>query len=470
MDSDPEDTQPHINPQPHHDRDTPQNDPQPDKSAATLPSFTYPPSLAKILNLEQAHSFAPEDLVNDIMSDSNVMDCVSNDVEPSEIGDGVAEDCPTITDDGTPAQDVVDMSLLTDTSTGLSGKLEGDSDDKTSGNDSKTGEDVSLSAKSQFLWNFEPSKGLIPSLAPKRPRSPTDNVSFVSSSAGSIKNPAKKKFVVESIFGPTGIGKSAKVLRETRDAAKHGKFVVNRAKERGWRKKIEEADPRARFFEDDVVHATHFLCGKTITVKEPYDTTRFQCHVEGCRGNKKKANVNGRSHNLLEMLSMGRWGSKSVVQKKPYEPTEKVPCQGLTEADHNLIPIYLKRSTAKGGGARSVTAIALERFQKKFRKLPKKDKDIVDNIQQLEHQWRNNHLNLRVFSTACEHWINNHGLQHCKKCHLLLSNNKFIIMLRKPTPTDENFIYVNRRFRDSILGEQYVRTKGLKNLVESAVC
>lgn len=67
MDSDPEDTQLHINPQPHHESDTPQDGTQPDKSAAVLLSFTYPPSLAKILNFEQTHSFAPEDLVNDVM-------------------------------------------------------------------------------------------------------------------------------------------------------------------------------------------------------------------------------------------------------------------------------------------------------------------------------------------------------------------------------------------------------------------
>jgi hypothetical protein len=122
---------------------------------------------------------------------------------------------------------------------------------------------------------------------------------------------------------------------------------------------------------------------------------------------------------------------------------------------------------------RSVTVIALKWFQKKFRRLSKKEKDVVDDIQQLEHQWWNDHANLHIFSTTCKRWIKknltNH-LQHCKKCHLLLSNGKFKVMFQKPVSEDKIFIYINKCFHNSVLGEHYTRAKGLKNLIESVVC
>ena len=97
----------------------------------------------------------------------------------------------------------------------------------------------------------------------------------------------------------------------------------------------------------------------------------------------------------------------------------------------------------------------------------------MDDVQHLEHQWRNNHTNLRIFSTACKGWIHKtktDPTSHCSECHSLLSNNQFKIALRKPVPADENYIFVNRRFQHSILGEHYARAKGLKNLIETAVC
>lgn len=140
--------------------------------------------------------------------------------------------------------------------------------------------------------------------------------------------------------------------------------------------------------------------------------------------------------------------------------------------NHSLIPVYLQRSTVRGGGARSVTRIALEQFKKRYRKLLKRQKDTVDDIQVLEHQWRNDHPNLRVFSTKCKHWVTSKASQlpsPCKQCKLLLSNNRFTVALQKPPPADENYMFTNKRFRDVVLGEHYARTKGLKALVESTV-
>ena len=324
---------------------------------------------------------------------------------------------------------------------------------------------------------FSPCAHSSPQKRPRDPVSESASESLALSSdddsmAGSKKPPAKKRLRLENLFGPTGISQSAMSSRKTRDAAKRGEFQISRNKENNWRKKIKDVDPNARFFDDNVVDATHFNCGQTIKAKEPYDSTRFRHHVNNCKGDRKKANAAGGSRTLLEMMSSGKWGAHTK-QPKLEEPIEDVPCRGLSKVDHKLIPVYLRRTPVKGGGARSITKISLERFRKKFRRLTKKQKDVVDDIQHLEHKWRNDHTNLRVFSTTCKGWIHKTATDqtsHCAECHSLLSNNQFIIALRKPVPADENYIYVNHRFQHSILGEQYARTKGLKNLIETAVC
>jgi hypothetical protein len=440
---------------------------QPEKSNYVATSLKYPLSLAKILNPEHMSTFAPEDLVNDIMNPTQPPDSSNGNIEPSEKSMDAAETCSGDSDGEEPRHNATETSLHCSTATIHSDDVSY-MDAETLDGTADMGKEVASSTKTHFLGYFKKSHDHSPSN--KRPRSPSDDTSFVSSSNASTREPAKKKVGVESIFGPTGISKSAQSSRETRDAAKRGEFVVNRAKEARWRKSMKEADPQVAFFKDDVSQATHFACGKTIRVKEPYDTTRFRKHVDGCKGDRKKSNASGRTHSLLDLLSTGKWGGQSRKHEKTDE--ERVPCQGLSEVDNELIPVYLRRSTATGGGARSVTMIALERFRKKFRRLSKKEKDVVDDIQQLEHQWRNDHANLRIFATTCERWIEKDWtdrLRHCKKCHLLLSNGKFKVMLRKPVPEDENFIYVNKRFRNSVLGEQYARAKGLKNVIESAV-
>ena len=333
-----------------------------------------------------------------------------------------------------------------------------------------------LSPKKQSLVRFRGASKFTYSSPKKRPwdlvsKSGSSTLSSDDDSiTGSKKPQAKKRLRQENLLGPIGISQSATSSRKTREAAKQGEFEINRKKEKNWREKIKDVDSNARFFDDNVVDVTHFNCRQTIKAKEPYDSTRFRQHVDKCKGDRKSINAAGGSRTLLEMMSSGKWGAHKKSQSE--EPIEQVPCRGLFEVDHKLIPVYLRRTSVKGGGARSTSKISLERFRKKFRRLTKKQKNVVDDIQHLEHQWQNDHTNLCIFSTACKGWIRkaeSNPTSHCSECHLLLSNNQFKIALRKPVPADENYIYVNRRFQHSILGEQYARTKGLKNLIKTAV-
>ena len=62
---------------------------------------------------------------------------------------------------------------------------------------------------------------------------------------------------------------------------------------------------------------------------------------------------------------------------------------------------YLKSNLTNGGGSKSVTSIALKTFSKQYRDLTKKQKRVVDTLQQRGQTWRNDHLMSAVFSTQC---------------------------------------------------------------------
>lgn len=319
------------------------------------------------------------------------------------------------------------------------------------------------------------------SIQKHKPSSSTHNYSTPSESSDKSSSDSKepavkptlKKLKVERPFGPTGISISARSSRAAREAFKNETFEVDQKKEARWRKKIRILDPRARFLPNNVKYVGHFACGNIIEVKDPFDTNRFRRHIKDCKGDKKKANAAGNTPTLAEMID-GKWGqaSKRTQKVKQEQKQERLPCCGLSEADNVDIPTYLYRSTAPGGGSRSVTAISQDLYGERYRDLENVEKDIVDDIQVREHEWTNDHANLRVHSTVCSRWVevNSHESDRlCDKCKTLLGNNKLKIILRKPTPHSDNFRYNNKKYRNSVLGDHYACVKGLKSLIDSAV-
>lgn len=71
--------------------------------------------------------------------------------------------------------------------------------------------------------------------------------------------------------------------------------------------------------------------------------------------------------------------------------TEHIPCPGLTGEKHKLISQYLSRTGALGGGARSVTKIALEKYSKLYHRLRSKEQRLVRATQKKERAWLNDH-------------------------------------------------------------------------------
>lgn len=154
--------------------------------------------------------------------------------------------------------------------------------------------------------------------------------------------PPVKRLKSDSSCGPTGISISARSSRAAREAVKNDTFEVSRKKEARWREKIGRIDQRARFFPNNVKDVGHFACGKTIKVKDPFDTTRFRRHVKDCQGDKKKVNAAGNTCTLAELMA-GKWGqaAKTGQKVKQEKKQERLPCRGHSEADHMDIPIYL---------------------------------------------------------------------------------------------------------------------------------
>jgi hypothetical protein len=423
-------------------------------------------------------------LLNPVMSPGPTPANINIDSCPSTLGKGMTEESTSIEvyvdhstnsiayDDSSFYNSSADMHI--DDSAGVPNSSTSDFGPSITSDASATNDaiDKKSSTDLPFLNLFRRANTSGPIYHKKRSRSRSR--SFESSSSKSDTEPVMKESTSKrpkygSILGPVGIAKSSVQAKKTRDAAKRGELEINKGREKRWRATMETIDPHVEFFEKNVSAARHFNCGKVIKVKQPYDTTRFSVHANGCKGSKKKSNTSGGMATLFQMASKAKWEVKASHAEKPIE---EMPCCGISEVDHKLIPAYLERTAAKGGGSCSVAKIALEKYHKTFSLLAPKQKKVVDDIQVHEQQWRNDHAKLRVFSTRCKRsvHIRSNSPSPCAECQSLLHNNQFRIVLKKPTPKKENYKFVNRKFQDPILGKLYARTKGLQDLIESAVC
>ncbi|KAJ6541136.1 hypothetical protein B0H10DRAFT_1754264, partial [Mycena sp. CBHHK59/15] len=132
----------------------------------------------------------------------------------------------------------------------------------------------------------------------------------------------------------------------------------------------------------------------------------------------------------------------------------------------------LQRTAWVGGGGRALTVIAKEKFKKLFSALSKRKKKEVADTQLHEHRWRNDHTNLRVFSARCRKEVleptGGSRVLPCSECSAVLSIKGFKQSTRRPVPADKDYIYVNDKYRNQLLGELYARSIGLKEIIETA--
>ncbi|KAJ7258598.1 hypothetical protein C8J57DRAFT_1644546, partial [Mycena rebaudengoi] len=295
----------------------------------------------------------------------------------------------------------------------------------------------------------------------KRPRAPSQAASETSSYS-SKTIPPKKKPRVDPEAEPIVVGTSraARIARAIMDAVRNGTFVVDEEKQAGWKEYIRSDDANAEFFEDNIRRVRHSVCGKKFLVKIPYDRS-------------KPLKASAGTSTLPQLATKTGWKSNNTgsVSTKTHisNPADHKPCPGITEKDAVGVKKYLRRTGATGGGSRSVWKIATEKFKKAFSKLGNTRRQEVLDTQQHEQAWRNDHANWRVFSTKCKKTVPSHTSQSlpCSSCAALLSKKAFKVALKKPAPEPENYIYVNKQYRNQVLGELYARTIGLQDIIEA---
>jgi hypothetical protein len=166
-------------------------------------------------------------------------------------------------------------------------------------------------------------------------------------------------------------------------------------------------------------------------------------------------------------------GSSNASKRSKTTATVHSPCPGLTSNNHSLIASYLSRSSAEGGGGWSDGVIAMERFGKAFSELKDIQQQEVRQMQFHEHKWQNHHKDGRIYATDCKRTVTlttpDGGILPCPPCFALLKLNGFQSVLKKSTPTDSNYKYTNKRWRNPILGNIYARIQGVREIMESAV-
>ncbi|KAJ6620818.1 hypothetical protein B0H10DRAFT_2432733 [Mycena sp. CBHHK59/15] len=281
----------------------------------------------------------------------------------------------------------------------------------------------------------------------KRRRAGTD--ASGGSAASSVPTKKKPKKERAPIAANAGLSKSAKWAREANEQVRNGTFVVDPDQYANWKGKVLGKDPYAEFFPGipNLNRVRHSKCATIVRVKNPYDFTRFKAHVD------KECPVihGGAGMSTLSLDSFKPGGSKARVPQDSSAPpcdVDDKPCPGITEDDIPNVQKYLQRSGAMGGGSRSVFKIAMSKFSKAFGALGKKCQREVLDTQQHERKWRNDHAELRIFSSSCQ------------------KKKSFKVALKKPAKDPKNYIYTNKQYKNQLLGEIYSRTIGLQDIVE----
>lgn len=279
---------------------------------------------------------------------------------------------------------------------------------------------------------------------------------------------------------PVGQSKANKSQKATREALACG--VYSTKKQELWKEHLRNIDLLAEFDDSKVEMLRHVWCsncGKWQAMPDltPSKTAIFRKHHDSCKEknyNKKKANSKMARTSTLTLVTFAHIFSRTLSTTKNQHPRLLEQCLGLSKADNARIPQYLKRSCAPGGGAHSVTRITSEFFTKPFSELSDDKQENINVQQRHEHQWQNDHQTLHMFLVRCMATCLGHDqktghILPCRPCTELLNVCSFLTIINIPTPSNENYKYINKQFQNPIIGEQYAKVIGLKELLDAAV-
>ena len=273
--------------------------------------------------------------------------------------------------------------------------------------------------------------------------------------------------------------------RERRKKLFDGTLKPKKGSYEKWKAKIWATDNDVEFDENDIRRARHSVCGKFITMKDPFDFTRWKDHLRVC----DTKHEGKKSQKLPSLFQLG-WLTKEKkvkakkVEEMVVEVTEEddsenvprrdtVPCPGITATNDPHVKRYLKCTGTLGGGGRAIQEIAKELFGKLFSQLKNvKNRQRVVDKQTNEWKWRNDHANGRVFSLSCQKEVLDRSPKPplpCSDCHTVFQTRAFKTVINRPIPSDKNSGFTNYRFRNHALAKIYGRITGVHELIETEV-
>lgn len=236
---------------------------------------------------------------------------------------------------------------------------------------------------------------------------------------------------------------------------------------------------------EDPKSVRHFKCGKTLTMKYPFNPRNFETHIAICQGPPKSSKLPGGG--MMQINSFFKPAAKlPLVGTDTQAPRINVACPGLDAQKYTEVESYLDRTGALGGGASSVTKISFELYGKKYIQLSPKRKIQVKTTQRHDWAWRNEHDMGKVFSKMCTKiastplpaplYAENSSMastdpqpEPCLACRTVLMSKAFKNACSVPRPDDDNYKYINFEYRSSRLAALMGRCLQLREIIEDKV-
>lgn len=300
-----------------------------------------------------------------------------------------------------------------------------------------------------------------------------------------------------------GVSRSNQASVAQNNSVRNGTFVADDDRLKEWKAKILAIDDRVEFPSPECgVVVRHVTCGKKVRMKNPYNVAHWDRHTSSCRNrlitnkNKNKKTKAAAGMQTLAVLFSGQdhkheqeanekytlaiappAASTVCIQAKDVQPAlpdpqgEGYPCPGLSAERYPSVEGYLGRTGALGGGARSISVIAHEKYKKDFIKLSDDRQKLVLLMQRHEWTWRNEHGLGKVYATtACTKVVKAKGTtEPCSGCLGILNSRAFKNVLRVPTPPDNQRKYTNEIYQNRVLAKLYGKVTGLRAIMESPV-
>jgi hypothetical protein len=208
-------------------------------------------------------------------------------------------------------------------------------------------------------------------------------------------------------LGPVGISRSAIGSQKLKAKMRAGTYTINKARQKTFEIECRLSDPHTKFCYGENWKVFHSRCGKWLTMNEAYNSTRFRQHIKRCKKMVSGSKFMTLNSFVTKEPAKQKNGKITVnASKSDVTPqTAEYPCLGITESHDQRVSRFITQTGADGGGARSVTKIANELFNKTYGELSERKKSQVDAAQMHEWSFRFDHLRMAIHSLKCNRFV-----------------------------------------------------------------